>query len=76
MKKLDVYIQVNGEFVYAGDIVGKDYSDATFGYGDDYLASALRPISISLPLQKERFSKEQTYRYFEGLLPEDEGQRN
>ena len=76
MKKLDVYIQVNGEFVYAGDIVGKDYSDATFGYGDDYLASALRPISISLPLQKERFSKEQTYRYFEGLLPEGFARRS
>ena len=76
MKKLDVYIQVNGEFVYVGDIVGKDYSDATFGYGDDYLASALRPISISLPLQKERFSKEQTYRYFEGLLPEGFARRS
>ena len=76
MKKLDVYIQVNGEFVCVGDIVGKDYSDATFGYGDDYLASALRPISISLPLQKERFSKEQTYRYFEGLLPEGFARRS
>lgn len=76
MKKLDVYIQVNGEFVYVGDIVGRGYSDATFGYGDDYLASALRPISISLPLQKERFSKEQTYRYFEGLLPEGFARRS
>lgn len=68
---LDIQIEVNGSFVRAGKLCGTSYIDAVFQYDKNYIIdSAYRPISISLPLQEECFSREVTRNYFEGLLPE------
>ena len=70
MKELIVSIEINGELVPAGKIVGKRSADACFQYFDGYRVDVGIPISISLPLQEEAFSSEQTISFFEGLLPE------
>lgn len=71
MKELQVYVEIEGSQQLAGIIRGENYSDARFCYSDEYLnISNIRPISISLPLQKKTFSPEQTSCFFEGLLPE------
>ena len=71
MRTLNVFVEIYGEQRYVGDIIGEDYSDATFGYSDEYLRSGYdAPISISLPLSEDRFSPEKTRCFFEGLLPE------
>lgn len=68
---LDIQIEVNGSFVRAGKLCGTSYIDAVFQYDKNYIIdSAYCPISISLPLQEECFSREVTRNYFEGLLPE------
>lgn len=71
MRKLYVNIEICGKTTFAGIIEGNDSSDAVFSYADEYLENPeARPISISLPLQKEAFSPVSTRNYFEGLLPE------
>ena len=108
MKDLDIYIEIKGRQVKAGEIraagntasggaagstasggaagstasgrlagTGAPYFDAgesVFRYSDEYMAGTDgrqgRPISISLPLQKEPFTPEQTRNFFSGLLPE------
>jgi len=68
---LRVSIEINGKQEYVGTIFGDSYLDAKFQYAPSYLGRTnVRPISISLPLQEEAFSADQTRRYFEGLLPE------
>ena len=70
MKKLNVSVEKNGELIPVGTITGKDCSDARFRYLDEYRMEAGAPVSISLPLQEDAFSVEQTSCFFEGLLPE------
>ncbi len=71
MKNLSVYLEKNGESILAGYIRGNTPDDASFYYSDAYLmVSENRPISISLPLQEDPFSPEQTKCFFDGLLPE------
>ena len=99
MKDLDIYIEIKGRQVKAGEIraagtgasggaaggtasgrlagTGASFSDtgeSVFRYSDEYMAGTGgrqgRPISISLPLQKEPFTPEQTRNFFSGLLPE------
>ena len=71
MRELKVYIEINGNQTYVGAITGNDYSEAVFFYDEGYLSKGeAAPVSISLPLQKEPFSPEQTRNYFESLLPE------
>lgn len=71
MRKLLIQIELNGENVYVGDIVGNDSDDACFTYAESYANnSAHRPISISLPLEKRTFNSQATRNFFEGLLPE------
>ena len=36
MKRLSVFIEINGESIYVGKIVGKDSNDACFTYVDAY----------------------------------------
>ena len=68
---LDVSIEIEGAQRHVGDIRGDDPADACFQYAKEYLDRAnARPISISLPLQKEAFSSGKTRCFFEGLLPE------
>lgn len=71
MKELQVSIEIEGKQHLVGSIEGINCEDARFRYADEYLCSSgIRPISISLPLQKEYFSPKDTRCFFEGLLPE------
>lgn len=71
MKTLYVNIEISGNTVFAGTIHGSDSSDAVFSYDGSYMENDdARPLSISLPLQKEAFSPIKTRNFFEGLLPE------
>lgn len=71
MKRLYIYIEIDGSQKYAGSINGNTYTDACFSYAEDFLTAAYAvPISVSLPLQEEAFSPSRTRNFFEGLLPE------
>lgn len=71
MRKLHVYIEIQGKQTYVGVITGEDFLDATFSYAKEYLSNPIsRPISIHLPLKDGDFSVETTRNFFEGLLPE------
>ena len=70
MRKLQVYIEIEGMQTYAGSISGSSPNDAQFAYSDQYIAAGHPPISISLPISGEPFSAETTKNFFEGLLPE------
>ena len=71
MRKLEVYIEEDGDFVLAGQIQGETWEDARFIYEKSYLENqSHQPISISLPFQEDAFSPFETRCYFEGLLPE------
>ena len=70
MHELLVSIERNGTLIPVGQITGSDRSDSCFRYSDEYCENVGAPISISLPLQKNAFSAEQTANFFEGLLPE------
>uniref|UniRef100_UPI004055E0C4 HipA domain-containing protein n=1 Tax=Agathobacter sp. TaxID=2021311 RepID=UPI004055E0C4 len=71
MRRLSVFIEINGESVYVGEIVGKDSNDACFTYAEAYLENPEhRAISIGLPLEVKTFDAKRTRIFFEGLLPE------
>ena len=71
MREYIVSIERNGDQIKVGSIIGSGVSDSCFSYDDEYLSSDDPvAISISLPLQKESFSPEQTRIFFDGLLPE------
>ena len=71
MRRLSVFIEINGESVYVGDIVGRDSTDACFTYADTYLENPEHyAISIGLPLEEKTFDAARTRIFFEGLLPE------
>ena len=71
MKKLSVYIEINGESVYVGEIAGKDSDDACFTYSNTYFENPeYRAISIGLPIEEKTFDAQRTRIFFEGLLPE------
>ena len=70
-EKYQISIERDGRMVPVGSISGESYRTATFSYIEEYLDDRNAvPVSISLPLQRESFSAEQTRRFFEGLLPE------
>ena len=71
MKHLSVWIEINGEQTYVGDIGGQGAGDARFIYSKEYcLNPYCHPISIHLPFSDEAFSVKDTRNFFEGLLPE------
>ena len=70
MKKLEVFIEINGKQTYVGSIMGDSSQDAKFSYAEEYIASHMPPISISLPISDKAFNSEITKNFFEGLLPE------
>lgn len=71
MKKLLVFLEIEGTQTYVGDIRYNTQEDATFAYAKEYLnLLTAKPISISLPLQEESFSMQRTKVFFDGLLPE------
>lgn len=69
--ELHISIELGGQELAVGTIVGDSVSDARFAYFDSYVnSSAAIPVSFSLPLQSEPFSPQRTQGFFEGLLPE------
>ena len=68
--KLKICLQENGIDRAVGEITGDTFEDATFEYYETYAQNDGKPISISLPIEKKRFSVKETQNYFEGLLPE------
>ena len=71
MRRLSVFIEINGLSKYVGDIIGTDSNDACFTYADAYLEDfEPRAISIGLPLEEKTFNAHRTRIFFEGLLPE------
>ena len=72
MRRLSVFIEMNGENVYVGEIAGKDSNDACFTYAEAYLENQEhRAIYIGLPLEQKTFAAAHTRIFFEGLLPEE-----
>lgn len=71
MRKLSVYIEINGTSEYVGEIAGSDFNDACFTYTESYLKNPEhRAISIGLPKEEKTFDSVHTRIFFEGLLPE------
>lgn len=70
MRKLFVFIEIEGKEHYVGEIFGSSADDACFSYDDEYIAAGYPSISISLPTSMKRFTAEKTKIFFEGLLPE------
>ena len=71
MRKLSVFIEINGSYEHVGEVSGTDSTNACFSYADTYLANPEhRAISIGLPLEEKVFNSQRTRIFFEGLLPE------
>ena len=71
MRTLKVRIERGGGMISVGVITEKNPMEAEFSYLPEYLERADSvPISLSLPLQTEAFSSEQTRNFFDGMLPE------
>lgn len=69
--ELNISIELHGQELAVGTIVGSSVSDARFTYLDSYMgASTAIPVSVSLPFRAEPFSPQRTRDFFEGLLPE------
>ncbi len=71
MTEYQVSVEHSGRQIPVGRIEETDGDGGRFFYLDDYLRQPdAVPVSISLPLETEAFSEEQTRTFFEGLLPE------
>ena len=71
MRHYNVYLEVDGSQVRVGEIEGNSSEEAFFSYSKEYITrNDSRAISVSLPIQDEPFSPEQTKVFFDGLLPE------
>ena len=71
MRHYNVFLEVDGSQVRVGEIKGYSSEDAFFSYSKEYITrNDSRAISVSLPIQDEPFSPEQTKAFFDGLLPE------
>ena len=67
-KSLDVYLHT--EFV--GHLTQDDGGQMVFQYAESWLDKpAASPLSQSLPLRRERFSRNECRGYFGGILPEE-----
>src|SRR5438874_1843039 len=66
-RTLDVYLHRD----FAGNLIQDDDGRLIFKYAASWLEdSAARPLSRSLPLQKEKFTQKQCRGFFAGILPE------
>ena len=54
---LRVNVEIKGHQTLVGYLRGNDYKDTCFSYDKNYIDNVGRPISISLPLQLEKFSQ-------------------
>ncbi|WP_394355789.1 HipA N-terminal domain-containing protein [Adlercreutzia wanghongyangiae] len=69
--KLDIFVERSGGPLLAGSLDTQPGVGEGFTYSEQWLSlPSPHPLSLSLPLQEERFSARQVRPYFEGLLPE------
>ena len=69
--ELNVYVEYLGRELLAGTIDTSQAENEGFQYSNEWLESGPnRPLSLSLPLQQQRFGARQIRPYFDGLLPE------
>lgn len=66
-RKLDVYLRRE----LAGQLIQDEHGQMSFCYAESWLGNPKAvPLSHSLPLRKERFSRNQCRGFFAGVLPE------
>lgn len=67
-KTLDVYLHTD----FVGNLIQNEHGDMVFTYAESWLGhpQAL-PLSQSLPLKKEPFSRNECRGFFAGILPEE-----
>lgn len=66
MRKGNVYYKN----ILAG-IIAENEDGFIFIYNDDFLnATAAKPISLTLPIQKETYQSKVLFPFFDGLIPE------
>ena len=52
-------------------VLEKTSTGYVFEYDQEYLASSQsRPVSLTMPLNKQKFESQKLFPFFEGLLPE------
>jgi serine/threonine-protein kinase HipA len=66
-RTLDVYLHND----LAGHLVQDDSGELTFEYAESWLNRVGAPLSQSLPLRKERFTRKECRGFFAGILPEE-----
>ncbi len=65
-RSLDVYLHHH----LAGHLIQDEHGQLAFEYTESWLASGAIPLSHSLPLKRERFSRNECRGFFAGILPE------
>ncbi len=66
-RTLDVYLHRH----FVGHLVRNDHGEMIFGYAESWLENPEAvPLSHSLPLRKEQFSRRECRGFFSGILPE------
>lgn len=65
MKQAEVYFQDK----LAG-ILTEDENGYTFVYLETYIAESDMPVSLTMPLQARRFTSDNLFPFFDGLIPE------
>src|ERR1700679_1579505 len=67
-RTLDVYLHMD----LAGQLIQNDGGQLLFGYAQNWLDKpGATPLSQSLPLRKERFTRNECRGFFAGILPEE-----
>lgn len=75
--KLNISVQREGQYYDIGAIETLPGVGGVFSYDQSWLDDpATKPLSLSLPLQKEPFSERKIRPYFEGLLPEADARKS
>ena len=65
MRKAEIYLYDR----LAGLLV-EDENGYTFQYNEDYLADNPKRLSVTFPLQSEKFHDRVLFPFFDGLIPE------
>lgn len=75
--KLNISVQREGQYYDIGAIETLPGVGGIFSYDQSWLDDpAAKPLSLSLPLQKEPFPERKIRPYFEGLLPEADARKS
>ena len=65
MRKAEIYLYDR----LAGLLI-EDENGCTFQYNEDYLADNPKRLSVTFPLQSEKFHDRVLFPFFDGLIPE------